>query len=133
MLRRFTTGRFLLVVDDAPSVVQVVSAALCAHCGVDVRPFVSSTCALRYCRTREPDVAVLDVCMPDLDGVTLARELRVRYPQLPIVFMTGSPADVAAAESEARFHPPVRVLTKPTRMAPLVAAVRAALGVYEPS
>ncbi|MBL4684660.1 MAG: response regulator [Nannocystaceae bacterium] len=122
----------MLVVDDAPSVVQVVSAALSAHCDLDIRPFISSAGALRYCRTREPDVAVLDVCMPDLDGVTLARALRVHYPQLPIVFMTGSPADVAAAESEVRFHPPVRVLTKPARVATLVAAVRAALGVHEP-
>jgi CheY-like chemotaxis protein len=70
------------------------------------------------------EVLLSDVAMPSLDGRQLSREVRVRWPALPIVLMSGF-ADPDAVERDV---PGVTVLQKPLEVATLVAAVEGAAG-----
>jgi len=64
-----------LVVDDEPALVRVVAAYL-AQEGFDVVTASDGSEALRLARETEPDVVVLDVMMPGIDGIEVCRRLR---------------------------------------------------------
>ncbi|HUP47454.1 MAG TPA: response regulator [Thermoanaerobaculia bacterium] len=49
-----------------------------------------------------PDAVLLDVSLPDINGVEVARALRSRWPDLPIVFTTGHDADAGVREMLAQ-------------------------------
>jgi two-component system CheB/CheR fusion protein len=57
--------------------------------GVDVRTAGRGRAALALCATWRPDVALLDLCMPGLDGFDLARQLREREGAIRLVAVTG--------------------------------------------
>lgn len=119
------SGGLVLVVDDAPHVADATAALLRTVWGGEVVALSSSRRALQYCTIREPSLVIVDVCMPELSGVTLAFRLRTRYPGLPILFLTGSPRDPELAAARSVFEPAVRVLAKPARAEQLVAEVAA--------
>jgi two-component system OmpR family response regulator len=81
----------VLVVDDEPNILELLSAALrlsgfvvhAADCGAD---------ALATARRVRPDIVVLDVMLPDVDGFTLARSLRAAQERLPVLFLTARDA-----------------------------------------
>jgi len=64
-----------LVVDDEPSLVRVVGGYL-AKDGFEVRTAGDGETALRLARESEPDVVVLDLGLPGMDGIEVCRELR---------------------------------------------------------
>lgn len=65
----------VVVVDDAPEYVEIVSQAL-AREGLEVASATTGTDALAKIRSLEPDVVVLDLMLPDVDGVEVCRRLR---------------------------------------------------------
>ncbi|WP_256966691.1 response regulator transcription factor, partial [Streptomyces caniscabiei] len=88
----------MLVVEDEPSIADVLTIALrYHHFEVMTAGTVSEALALAE-RTR-PDVALLDVMLPDGDGRALGRELRVRRPESALVFLTArdAPAEIVGA------------------------------------
>jgi signal transduction histidine kinase len=113
----------VLVVDDEPRNVTLMSDLLIER-GYEVLPATSGEQALELGAERKPDLALLDLRMPDIDGVELCRRFR-QIPEVaatPVIFVTGA-ADgedlVRCFEAGA-----VDFLTKPIRTADLLQRVR---------
>ncbi len=81
----------VLVVDDEPNIVDVVSMAL-RHNGFEVAEAATGAAALEQVRNWHPNVLVLDVMLPDIDGFEVARRLRAERAGLPILFLTARDA-----------------------------------------
>jgi DNA-binding response OmpR family regulator len=82
---RSETGR-VLVVDDDPTVADVVSRYLVRD-GHEVVCVADGHAALRAAEERPPDLVVLDLMLPGIDGLEVCRRLRERWP-VPIVMLT---------------------------------------------
>jgi two-component system, OmpR family, response regulator len=79
------------VVDDEPNIVDVVSMAL-RHNGFEVAEAATGASALERVRDWHPNVLVLDVMLPDIDGFEVARQLARERASLPILFLTARDA-----------------------------------------
>jgi two-component system OmpR family response regulator len=77
----------LLVVDDESSLVHLLNDAL-RFAGYEVAMARSGTEALEKARSESPDLIVLDVMLPDLDGFEVCRRLRRDGDDVPVVFLT---------------------------------------------
>ncbi|MCC2970996.1 ATP-binding protein [Massilia sp. IC2-476] len=90
--------RDVLLVDDNLDAAEATAAVL-AHLGHTVRVAETAVAAVEQVRRRIPDVAVLDIGLPDMDGYALATLLRKEAPELRLVALTGygQRADVSQA------------------------------------
>ncbi|WP_349828294.1 response regulator transcription factor [Brevibacterium litoralis] len=77
----------LLVVDDEPNIRELLSTSL-RFAGFDVLSAANGAEALRLAEQAEPDLLVLDVMLPDMDGFTVTRRLRQAGRHIPVVFLT---------------------------------------------
>ncbi len=106
-------GKRLLIVDDSPTN-RLILARQTAAWGMDPRETSSPAEAIEWIRRGDPvDIAILDMQMPDMDGLTLAREIRHDRDarQLPLVLLTSlGHREVAHPDVELAAH-----LTKPIR------------------
>ena len=75
------------IVDDEPSIRETVGFALERE-GYRVETFADGAAAWDKFEQRLPDLVVLDILMPRVDGLTLCRRLRARSETLPIIFLT---------------------------------------------
>lgn len=83
---------YVLLVDDEEASVQPL-VELVRFAGFASVAARSAGDALACCRRRPPEVVVTDLVMPGPDGRALARRLRKRFPQVPIVLLTGQNLD----------------------------------------
>jgi two-component system OmpR family response regulator len=81
----------LLVVDDEPNILELLSASL-RFAGFDVATATNGTDALDVARTYRPDLLVLDVMMPGMDGFEVVRQLRGGGERTPVLFLTARDA-----------------------------------------
>ncbi|MEU5662745.1 response regulator transcription factor [Streptomyces longwoodensis] len=88
----------VLVVEDEPSIADVLAIALRFH-RFEVMTAATVRAALALAERTRPDVALLDVMLPDGDGRELGRRLRGDQPQLGLVFLTArdAPAEIVGA------------------------------------
>lgn len=77
----------LLVVDDEPNIRELLSTSL-RFAGFEVRAAANGHEALEAAEEFQPDLAVLDVMLPDMDGFTVTRRLRAAGRHFPVVFLT---------------------------------------------
>src|SRR5690349_5231350 len=113
----------ILVVDDEPRIVQLVRDYL-EHGGFTVLTASDGQGALRSARTGKPDLVVLDLGLPGLDGLDVARSLR-RDGRVPIIMLTARADEsdkLVGLELGADDY-----ITKPFSPKELVARVRAVL------
>ncbi len=113
----------ILVVDDEPRIVQLVRDYL-EHGGFTVLTASDGPTALRSARTGRPDLVVLDLGLPGLDGLDVARSLR-RDGEVPIIILSARTEEsdkLVGLELGADDY-----LTKPFSPKELVARVRAVL------
>ena len=82
--------KVVLAVDDRPELLSSVSAALKRH--YKVFGLTSGEAALRFLQTKVPDIFVLDIEMPGMDGFALAQAIRgmEAFADTPIIFLTGN-------------------------------------------
>ncbi|MFE3227823.1 response regulator transcription factor [Nocardia sp. NPDC059228] len=81
----------VLVVDDEPYILDLLCSALRLS-GFEVYSADTGRGALEAATRRRPDVMVLDVMLPDLDGFTVARRLRAAGSEVPVLFLTARDA-----------------------------------------
>ncbi|MBM9466365.1 response regulator transcription factor [Nakamurella leprariae] len=77
----------VLVVDDETTLSELVSLAL-RYEGWEVRTAERGTAAVSIAREFRPDVAVLDIMLPDIDGLEVLRRLRADAERIPVLFLT---------------------------------------------
>jgi two-component system KDP operon response regulator KdpE len=113
----------ILIVDDEPNIVATVSPLLRAR-GYDVLPAMSGRAGLDAAERDKPDLIVLDLGLPDLDGVEVCRQIR-QTSNVPILVLSArgaEPDKVAALDAGADDY-----VTKPFGPEELLARIRAAL------
>jgi DNA-binding response OmpR family regulator len=117
----------ILVVDDEPKIVRLVRDYL-EHGGFDVLVARDGPEALMRARTERPDLVVLDLGLPGLDGLDVTRALRRETP-MPLIMLTARDSEtdkVLGLELGADDY-----LTKPFSPRELVARIRAVLRRHE--
>jgi two-component system, OmpR family, response regulator len=85
------TKRRVLVVDDEENVTHLVSSAL-RFDGFDTLTADNGTSALAAVAESDPDLVVLDVMMPGMDGLGVLQNLRAAGSQVPVIFLTARDA-----------------------------------------
>ena len=119
----------VLVVDDEPAILRAVSRALAAR-GYAVRQADTGQKALDMIASEDPHAVLLDLCLPDIDGVQVCREVRA-WSTVPIIVLSASWEDhrkVEALDEGANDY-----VTKPYSTPELLARLRAALRSSGPS
>jgi class 3 adenylate cyclase/AmiR/NasT family two-component response regulator len=116
----------ILIADDNPTNVDILRARLAAH-GYDIVTAGDGEAALAAARAGEPDVILLDVMMPKLDGFEVCRRLKADsdLPFMPIILVTAraeSKDVITGLEAGADEY-----LTKPVDQGALVARVKSML------
>jgi len=114
----------IALVDDDRNILTSVSIALQAE-GFIVRIYSDSEAALKALVENPPDLAVLDVKMPRLDGMELLRRLREKLPLLPAIFLTSKDDELDEALGLAMGADDY--ITKPFSQRLLIARIKAIL------
>ncbi|WP_019631772.1 response regulator transcription factor [Actinomadura atramentaria] len=114
----------VLVVDDEAGIRDLMRTALRFH-GFDAAVAGTGAEALLEARRHRPDLVLLDVMLPDLDGFEVCRMLRADGDDVPVIFLTArdAPADTVTGLSIGGDD----YVTKPFSIEALVARVRAVL------
>lgn len=118
-----STTKRILVVDNEPAATRMVRLALERYRVFTVSEVNDPRGALTAARLFKPDLVLLDIEMPGMDGSDVARQLRAEdgFQQTPIIFMTSLVTEEEAAYRI--FAGGSRVLAKPITMAKLVRCV----------
>ena len=113
----------VLVIDDDPSLLRALRVGLRAG-GHEVTSAMNGEQGITQAATSSPDVIVLDLGLPDVDGMTVCRRIR-QWSEVPIVVLSATDAEdrkVAALDGGADDY-----VTKPFSMAELEACIRTAI------
>jgi DNA-binding response OmpR family regulator len=89
----------ILVIDDEPGIRDLLDTLL-RRKGYDVVLAESGRKGLELFRRERPDIIVLDLKMPEMDGLTVLREIQNLDPKKPVIILTG--AGTAEAERQVR-------------------------------
>ena len=116
------TTTHLLIVDDEPQLLLTLVLSL-TNRGFQVSTAADAATALQLVRDTQPDIMLLDLGLPDLDGLQVIQRLHIQAPELPIMVLTarsGSNEKIVALDLGA-----VDYVTKPFDMSELAARIRA--------
>lgn len=114
----------LVVVDDEPTIRELLTTSL-RFAGFEVHAAADGTSALALIRDVEPDLVVLDVMLPDLDGFAVTRRMRDRGQRVPVLFLTAR--DDTADKVTGLTVGGDDYVTKPFSLEEVVARIRAVL------
>jgi len=114
----------VLVVDDEPNIRELVQVALKFH-GCTVTTSSTGMDALALADAAAPDIIVLDVMLPDIDGFEVCRRLRASANDVPVIFLTAR--DTTSDTVTGLTLGGDDYITKPFSVEALVARVRAVL------
>lgn len=111
-LIRAGAARRILIVDDEPSITETLSTIF-AQSGYTVRTAGSAEEAIDAIAEWEPELAILDVMLPCMNGIELALILRANHPQCRLVLFSGHAGTQALAEEAAKKGNFFEILSKP--------------------
>jgi len=111
----------ILLVEDDISLAEGLQNAL-RHEGFAVNHVDHGQAAISTVRAEPPDVMVLDLGLPDMDGLTVLKTIRVKHPQLPVLILTAR--DALADKIEGLDNGADDYLVKPFEMVELFARLR---------
>ncbi|HEU0167666.1 MAG TPA: response regulator [Chloroflexota bacterium] len=114
----------VLLVEDDPAIVELMQLVL-ADEGLTVDVARTGTRALEMARQRRPQVAILDLGLPEMYGKTLGKNLRKLYPDLPLLVVSALPSNAVA--QDAWEMGAFSYITKPFELDVLSAAVKRGL------
>jgi two-component system OmpR family response regulator len=117
-------GERLLLVDDEDNLRSMLDAAL-RHNGFEITSVATGRAALDAVAASEPDLVLLDVMLPDLDGFEVCRRMRADGIDVPVVFLTAR--DATADRLRGLTIGGDDYLTKPFSIEELVARVQVIL------
>ena len=117
-------GPKVLVVDDEPNIRELVQVALNFH-GFAVTTSATGADALQLTEAYRPDLIVLDVLLPDIDGFEVCRRLRSVANDVPVIFLTAR--DATADTVTGLTIGGDDYIAKPFSVEALIARVRAVL------
>ena len=121
---RTTPEARLLVVDDEPNIRELLSASL-RYAGFEVATAADGQQALAMATSFRPDLLVLDVMMPGLDGFGVVRRMRQAGRRTPVVFLTAR--DAAEDKVSGLTLGGDDYVTKPFSLDEVLARIRAVL------
>ncbi len=81
------TALRVLTVDDEPSLTELLAMAM-RYEGWEVTTAATGTEAVQAARAVKPDAIVLDMMLPDFDGLEVMRRIRTEQPDVPVIFLT---------------------------------------------
>jgi len=114
----------VLAVDDEPSLTELLSIAL-RYEGWMVTTASTGAQAVRAASQTQPDAIVLDIMLPDFDGLEVMRRIRTTQPNVPVIFLTAKdalPDRIAGLTAGGDDY-----VTKPFSLEELIARLRALL------
>ena len=114
----------ILVIDDDPAITSVLKRGL-AYDGFAVDVCSSGAEGLATARQRQPDLIILDVMMPEMDGLEVLRRIRSCDPHLPVLMLTAR--DAPADQVRGLVHGADDYVVKPFTFEVLVARIHALL------
>jgi two-component system OmpR family response regulator len=114
----------LLVVDDEPNIVELLSVSL-RFAGFEVASAMNGRDAVAQARQFRPDLVLLDVMLPDVDGFDVLRRLRGEGTRVPVLFLTAR--DATEDKINGLTLGGDDYVTKPFSLEEVIARIRAVL------
>ena len=123
------SGYRVMVVDDRPENIYLMQAIL-SPAGYEVVVATSGEAALRLSQASPPDLILLDVLMPEMDGYEVCRRLKQMEAtrQIPVIFVTA--VDDTEAEARSFALGAADYITKPVKLTRVLARVKTHIALY---
>jgi two-component system response regulator (stage 0 sporulation protein F) len=113
----------VLLVDDEESFIKTLSERLQMR-DLQTNTAFNGEAAIEFVQDKEPDVMVLDLKMPGIDGMEVLRRVKKRFPGIQVIILTGHGSDLQ--ENETRRLGVFDYLNKPVEIEVLIGRIKAA-------
>jgi two-component system chemotaxis response regulator CheB len=115
----------ILIVDDSAVVRRILSLALSKHANFNIAgTSTNGVEAIQFIKDKKPDLVLLDVEMPIMDGITALKEIRKFNPHIPIIIFSSLTQKGAATTIDALTNGASDYVAKPSNMADIEMAMQ---------
>jgi CheY-like chemotaxis protein len=111
-MQRAVSGHKILIVDDEQNITDTLTIIF-NQCGYETRSAYSAEQAIDIIAEWQPDLALLDVMLPHMNGIDFAIVLQANYPACRILLFSGQPDSSELAEQATRKGHVFNILSKP--------------------
>ena len=89
----------VIAIDDSPDDLRLIADLLSKDKTLDVELTDSGTKALQRIRDSRPDLVIVDIDIPDLDGLELLKQIKIHYSDVPVIITTGAGRESVAIQA----------------------------------
>jgi len=115
-------GRKILIIDDEPTIADTL-ALIFSSSGYEARAVYSAEHALEVLEDWRPDLAVIDVVLPGMNGIEFAIFLKANYPSCQFLLFSGQPGTSGLQEDARKKGHLFEILAKPLHPTFMLATV----------